>query len=123
MVLRLRIAKYRIGERNAEEKRLLGFCHKKLWVTSTWLKRRSKRKQSAMRLDMKLRLILCWLVEATEYLKEVTAISKELQHRLMVTDIDETKLKKVVENEQTFKKGIWQLKENNMKARFQGRVR
>ena len=40
----------------------------------------------------------------------------------MVTDIDKRKLKKVVKNEQTVRR-VWKLKENNMKARFQERVK
>ena len=58
-----------------------------------------------------------------KYLKDVKAIPWELQHRLVVTDIDKRKLKKVVKNEQTNKKRVWKLKENNMKTRFQERVK
>ena len=49
------------------------------------------------------------------------AISWELLHRLLVTDIDKRKLKKVVQNEQTVSR-IWKLKENSIKARFQDKV-
>ena len=58
-----------------------------------------------------------------KYLKDVKTIPCELQHRLVVTDIDKGKLKKVVRNEQTFGRTVWKLKENNMKAKFQERVR
>ena len=37
-----------------------------------------------------------------KYLKDVKFIPWKLQHRLVVTDIDKVKLKKVVKNEQTF---------------------
>ena len=40
----------------------------------------------------------------------------------MVRDIDKRKLKKVVKNEQTFRR-VWKLKENSMKAIFQERVK
>ena len=40
----------------------------------------------------------------------------------MVTDIRKNRLKKVVTNEQTFRRKVWKLKENNMKTRFQERV-
>ena len=53
-----------------------------------------------------------------KYLKDVKAIPWELQHRLVVTDIDKRKLKKVVKHEQTIRRRVWKLKENNMK-RFQ----
>ena len=51
-----------------------------------------------------------------KYLKDVEAISWELQHRFVVTGIDERKLKKVVKNEQTIRRRVWKLKENNMKT-------
>ena len=50
------------------------------------------------------------------------AIPWELQHWLVVTDIDKRKLKKVVNNEQTFRR-VWKLKENNMKTQFNKRVK
>ena len=56
------------------------------------------------------------------YLKDMKAIPWKLQHQLMVTDIDKRKLKKVVKNEQTFRR-VWELKENNMKTKFQERVK
>ena len=40
-----------------------------------------------------------------KYLKDVKAISWELQHRLMVTDMDKGKFKKVLKNEPTVRKG------------------
>ena len=56
-----------------------------------------------------------------KYLKDVKAIPWELQHRLVVTDIDKRKLKKIVKNEQTIRR-VWKLKGSNMKTRFQERV-
>ena len=41
----------------------------------------------------------------------------------MVADTDKRKLKRVVKNEQTIRRRVWKLKENNMKTRFQERVR
>ena len=52
-----------------------------------------------------------------KYLKGVKAIPWELQHQLVVTDIDKRKLKKVVKNKQTFRR-FWKLKENDMKTRI-----
>ena len=52
------------------------------------------------------------------YLEDVKAIPWELQHQLVVTDIDKRKFKKVVKNKQIIKRMIWKLKENNMKTRF-----
>ena len=53
-----------------------------------------------------------------KYLKDVKAIPWMLQHRLVVTDIDKRKLRKVVKNKQSARRRVWKLKENNMKARF-----
>ena len=71
---------------------------------------------------MKLKMILYWLVKTNrKYLKDVKAIPWELQHRLVVTDIDKRRLKKVVKK--TIRRRVWKLKKNNMKARFQERVK
>ena len=58
-----------------------------------------------------------------KYLKGVKAIPWELHHRMVVTDVDKRKLKKVVKNNQTFRRRVWKLKENNMKTKFQERIR
>ena len=58
-----------------------------------------------------------------KYLKDGKAISWELQYRLVVTDIDKRKLKKVVKKELTIRRRVWKLKENNMKTKFQQRVK
>ena len=41
----------------------------------------------------------------------------------MVTDINKRKLKKVVKNKHTVRRKVWKLKEHNIKARFQKRVK
>ena len=51
------------------------------------------------------------------------AIPWEWQHQLVVAHIDKRKLKKVVKNEQSFRRRVWEWKENNMKTKFQERVR
>ena len=51
------------------------------------------------------------------------AIPWELQHQLVVTDVDKRKLKKAVKSEQTISGRVWKLKENNMKTRFQEKVK
>ena len=58
-----------------------------------------------------------------KYLKDVKAIPWESQHRLVITDIDKRKLKKVVKNKQTIGRRVWKLKKNNMKTRFQEKVK
>ena len=76
-----------------------------------------------------------------KYLKDVKVIPIELQHRLVVTGVDKRRLKKIEKNKQTIrrsflktwkksspylkfiKRGVWKLKENNIKTRFQKRVK
>ena len=56
-----------------------------------------------------------------KYIKDVKDIPWELQYRLVLTD--ERKLNKAAKNEQTVRRKVWKLKENNMKARFQNELR
>ena len=58
-----------------------------------------------------------------KYLKDVKVIPWELQHWLVVIDSDKRKLKKVAKNEQSIGRKVWELKGNNMKRRFQERVK
>ena len=51
-----------------------------------------------------------------KYLKDVKTIPWELQHRLVVTDINKRKLKKVVKNEQTFRRRVYKVNKNNMET-------
>ena len=57
------------------------------------------------------------------YLKDVKTISWELQQSLMVIDINKRELKNVVKDEQTDRRWVRKLKENNLKARFQERFK
>ena len=54
--------------------------------------------------------------------RDVKVIPVELQHRLVVTDLVKKNLKKVVRKEAIELKSIWKLKEDNTRARFEGRV-
>ena len=95
--------KYGIGKRNVEGRRLLKFCNEKeLCVANTWFEKKEQRKIK-YRIGGNETEIDFVLVGKNnrKYLKNEKAISWELQHRLVVTDIDKRKLKKVVENETT----------------------
>ena len=46
----------------------------------------------------------------------------ELQHRLVVTDLVKKKLKKVVRKEAIEGRKVWELKEDDTRATFEGRV-
>ena len=56
-----------------------------------------------------------------KYLNNTKAIPWKLQHRVVETDLDKRKLKKVMKNKQTIRRKVWKLKENNMKARFKSK--
>ena len=48
---------------------------------------------------------------------------QELLYQLVITYIHEAKFKKVMKNEQTVKRRVGSKKENNMRAKFQERVK
>ena len=56
-----------------------------------------------------------------KYLRDVKIISGELQHRLVVTDLVK-KVKKVVTKKAIERRKVWKLKEDDTRARFEGRV-
>ena len=47
----------------------------------------------------------------------------ELQHRLVVVDLDKKILKKVVKKQRIIKRKIWKLNENRTRVRFEKRVK
>ena len=122
MVLRMCTLGIEFGKRNVEERRLLEFCdEKKLCMANTWFeKRKITYSMGANEIEIDFLLVG---KNNIKYLKDVKAIFWELQHRLVVTDTDKSKLKKVVKNKQTIKRRVRKSKENNMKTRFQHRVK
>ena len=103
---------YGIDKRNVERRSLLEFCdEKELRVANTWFEKKEERKitysMGGNETDIDFVLVG---KNNRKYLKDVKAIPWELQHRLVVTDIDKRRLKKVVKNEQTFKRRVWKLK-------------
>ena len=79
----------RIDERNVEGRRLLEFCDKKeLRVASTWFEKKEKRKITYSMGGNEPDIDFVLVGKNNKYLKDVKAIPWELQHRLVVTDID-----------------------------------
>ena len=115
---------YSIGKRNVEGRGQLEFCdEKELCVANTWFEKEQRKITYSMGgNETEIDFVLVGK-NNRKYLKDVKAILWELQHRLVVTDIDKRKLKKVVKNEQTIRRRVWKLKENNLKTKFQERVR
>ena len=54
-----------------------------------------------------------------KYISDVKVILWELQHRLVVVDLDKKVLKKVVQKERIIRKKIWKLNENRTRVRFE----
>ena len=89
---------YGIGKRNAQGRMLLDFRdQKELCVANTWYKKKDKRKvtYSSSGNDTGIDFVLVRL-EKRKYLRDVKVIPGELQHRLVVVDVEEQKLKKSV---------------------------
>ena len=57
--------------------------------------------------------------ESRNYLRDVKVILGELQHRLVVTDLVK---KKVMRKKAIERRKVWKLKEDDTRARFEGRV-
>ena len=115
---------YEIGKRNVEKRRLLELCEEtESCVANTWFqKKKRKITYSVGGNETEINFVLVGK-NNRKYLKDLKAIPWELQHRLVITDIDKRKLKKVLKNEQTIRRKVWKLKENSMKRRFQERVK
>ena len=99
---------YGIGKRNVEGRRLLEFCaEKELCVANAWFKKKKQRKRTCSMggNQNEIDFVLSG-PNNRKYLKDVKANFWELQHRLVVTNIDKRKLK-----------------ENNIKAKFQERLK
>ena len=87
---------YGIGKRNVEGRTLLNFCvQKELCVANTWYKKKNERNvtYSSGRNDTEIDFVLVGK-KRRKYLRDVKVIPGELQHRLVVVDVEKSKLKK-----------------------------
>ena len=57
--------------------------------------------------------------EKRKYLRDVKVIPEELQHRLVVVDVAEQKLKKSVKKSKRVRWRLWKLKEKEIKEKFE----
>ena len=55
-------------------------------------------------------------------MKDAKVIRLDLQHRLLVADVDKSKLNKDVKKESRVKGMVWKLKEREMQEKFERRV-
>ena len=115
---------YGIGKRNVEGRMLLDFCvQKELCVANTWYKKRDERKvtYSSGGNDTEIDFVLVGK-EKRKYLRDVKVIPGELQHRLVVVEVEECKLKKSVKKSKRMRWRVWKLQEKEIKEEFERRV-
>ena len=113
-----------IGQRNAKGRMLLEFCdEKELCVANTWFKKTDKRKITfnSGNNESKIDFILI-SKENRKFVKGVKVIPWDLQHPLLVADVDKRKLNKVIKKESRVKHMVWKLKETEMQEKFERRV-
>ena len=87
------------------------------------LKRQTKGKSLIVPVDVEHKLILCLWGKIQKLYRDVKVIPWELQHRLLVVDLDKKVLKKVVRKERIIRRKIWKLNENQTRVRFEKRVK
>ena len=76
-------------------------------MANTWFEKKKQRKITYSMGGNKTEIDFVLVAKNNgQYLKDVKAIPWELQHRLVVTDIDKRKLKKVVKSELTFRRRV-----------------
>ena len=116
---------YGIGKRNAEGRRLLEFCvEKELCVANTWFKKKEKRKvtYSAGSCQTEIDFVLVG-TENRKYIKDVKVIPWELQHRLVVLDLDKRISRKIVKKERIMRRRVWKLNEKPTRMAFENKVK
>ena len=113
-----------IGTRNIDGRRLLEFCdEKELCVANTWFRKKENRKVTFSTGGNETEIDFVLVSKRNRrYLKDVKVIPWELQHRLVVADLDKMKLKKIVKKEQIMRRRVWKLNDNETRERFAGRV-
>ena len=115
---------YGIGKRNSEGRMLLDFCDQKaLCVANTWYKKKGRRKvtYSSGGNDTEIDFVLVGN-NNRKYIRDVKVIPGELQHRLLVVDVEKRKLKKLVKKRRYVRRKLWKLNEKEIREKFVGKV-
>ena len=115
---------YGIGERNAEGRMLLEFYEKKeLCVANTWFQKKHNRKVTIKAGEFATEIDFVLIgKERRKYLKDIKTLAWELQHRLVVVDVDKKKTEKSCENETSCQKKAAEIegRYNKRKERNEG---
>ena len=113
---------YGFGVRNVEGRMLLEFCDEKdLCVANTWFKKKRKVTYSAGGNETEIDFVLVGK-DCRKYLKDVKVIPGELQHGLVVADIDKRKLTGHVKRNKVLRRRLWKLKNIEVRNIFKHRV-
>ena len=92
-------------------------------MANTWFKKTNERKTTFKSGNNESEIdVILVRKENKKILKDVKIIPWELQHRLLVADVDKKNLNKVVKKESRVKRIVWNLKEREMKGKFERRV-
>ena len=104
-----------IDKRNAKGRILLEFCdEKELCVANTWFKKTDKRKVTFKFGNNESEIVFILVSkENRKFLKDVKVTPWELQHRLLVADVDNRKLNKAVKKKSRVKHMVWKLRKGN----------
>ena len=113
-----------IGQRNAEGRMLLEFCdERELCVANTWFKKTDKRKITFKSGNNEFEIDFILVnKENRKFVKDIKVIPCELQHRLLLADVDKRKRNKVIKKESRIKHMVWKLKEREMQEKFERKV-
>ena len=96
---------------------------RKSCVANTWFKKKDKRKvtYSSGGNDTEKDYVLVGKAKR-KYLRDAKVIPGELQHRLVVVDVEEQKLKESVKKSKRVKWRVWKLKEKEIKEKVEERI-
>ena len=113
-----------IGERNEEGRLLLEFCdEKELCVANTWFRKKEQSKVTYRSGGNETEIDFIVIGKHNrKYIRDVKMISGELQHGLVVADIEKRRLKKRISKPKITRRRVWKLKEKEIRLEFQNQV-
>ena len=113
-----------IGERNQEGRLLLEFCdEKELCVANTWFRKKEQSKVTYRSGGDETEIDFIVIGKKDKkYIRDVKVVSGELQHGLVVADIEKRKLKKVIKKQRITHRRVWKLNDKEIRVEFQKQV-
>ena len=113
-----------LGLRNVEGRLLLEFCDaRELCVANTWYKKKEKNKITFRSGGNESEIdFIVVRKQERKFLKDVKVIPGELQHGLVLADVDDKKINKVIKKERLKKRKVWKLQDKEIKAKFEEKV-